>query len=820
MKKFKKIIAILLILCMFSFITTIAAAEPDNSPPNGGNATTNGEGGGGDNGTGGTNGDNGNGNNDGGSNGGADNGNGNNGGTNNGSGNNGGQGTNGGGDGGANDRHQQELAYWISRAQQLERELESLRNDPVAPTPRRPLIHVTNPLWIEMEAGASRTVSFTLTNMGADLAQSIVTTADMSDALGITGMFMDTNHSVSRIATRDNVTFSFRISVNETVSEGLHQITFNHEYLNARNERITSASHVTIRVVNHAGNVSLRDISSTPSRVSPGSDFNITAVINNDSASTIRDVSMSIASGMASDGIFLRDSTSVVSIPNMSAGQSENISIGFTSAQRARSGAYPLGLELSFIDGNGQRQTQQQTFFVNITAGADQGEAADVIVTNITRPTGAMRVDQEFEMTVTVRNTGEHAARNIRIDAATDSERAIVPRSTSRMQINRLEPGAESSVSFRFSPTASSTTRNYDIGFTITYDTGVENADGERDTVSFTQFQGVNVFNPEPEDDDRDNNNDPTRISTPRIIVSDFRSNPMIVQAGQEFDLEISFMNTSSERVVRNIRVTLSVEEEVTAGAERRGSVFTPVGRSSTFFIDRIEPRGEVVEQITFFTLPDAPPRNYIINVNFEYEDIDNNPFEIQDRIGINVSQVTRLDTSEIFIPDMASVGSPIFFRFDLFNTGRVTLSNLMVRTEGNFMVNQPSAFFGTLNPGSMDFFDNSITPIEPGMQQLSIIISYEDDTGQLIEERKEFYIDVFGMDFDGDMDMMMRPPFGEDYVWDDNLMMFVPASSGLGLWTIIGIIAGGLLIAGAVVFIVIRNKRKNRIEFSEDSDE
>ncbi|MCL2366406.1 MAG: hypothetical protein FWC75_05085 [Oscillospiraceae bacterium] len=794
MKLFIRIVALILILGMFSFAAAIAT-EP-NGDTGEGDTTNNGDGSGCTNGSGANdNGD--------------DNGNGGNG--SNGGGTNGGGTNGGGGQGDINDQHQRELAYWIARVQQLERELDRIREDPIAPPPRRPLIHVTDPLWIEMDAGTRRTVNFTIRNMGADGAQSIVTTADMSDALGITGVFMDAHHSINTLGARAERTFSFQITVNETVSEGFHRITFNHEYLNARNERITSVSHVTVRVLNRAGSVSIRNIASNPSRVSPGTDFNISAAIHNDSAATIRDVSMSITSGMASDGIFLRDSTSIVSMPNMSAGQIENISIGFTSAQRARSGAYPLGLELSFIDGSGERQTQRQTFFVNVTAETEQDEAADVIITNISRPSGAMRVGQEFEMVVTLQNTGEYSARNIRVDATTDANNAIVPRSTSRMQVSRLEPGAETSISFRFAPTATSTTRSYDIGFVVNYDSGIENADGDMNTVTFTQFQGVNVFNPEPDDDNGDRD-DPARISTPRIIVSDFRSTPMIVQAGQEFDLEISFMNTSSDRTIRNIRVTLSVEEEVTTGTERRGSVFTPVGRSSTFFIDVIAPRDEVVEHIRFFTLPDAPPRNYVINVNFEYEDIDNNPFEARDRIGINVAQVTRLDTSEIFIPDSAAAFSPIFFSFELYNTGRVTLSNLMIRTEGNFMINQSSMFFGTLNPGSMDFFDNTITPMESGRQQLAIIMTYEDDSGELIEERKEFYIDVFEMDFGSGMDMM-RPPFGDgDYVWDPELGMFVPASeAGLGLWAIIGIIAGALIVAGIVVLIIVRRRKKMR---------
>ncbi|MCL2201846.1 MAG: hypothetical protein FWB75_07750, partial [Oscillospiraceae bacterium] len=592
MKILTRILAIILVVCLFTFATALAEdgnGEPGNGSIENGNGTP-----GNGNGTPGNgNGEPGNGN----GNGGPGNGNGEN---------------NGNGEPppppppppppNQNEQLQRELAYWIARAQQLERQLEQEQNDPTQPVPRRPLIHVTDPLWIEMEAGSRRTISFTLRNMGADHATAIVTTADMSEARGITGVFMDAHHSVASLNARTERTFAFQITVNESVTDGFYSIAFNHEYLNARNERITSTSHVTIRVTNQAGNVSLTDISSSPSHVPAGDNFNLSGTIRNDSRAGIRDVSVSITSGMASDGIFLRDSTNVVSIPNLAAGSTHNFSIGFTSSPNAASGAYPLGLEFSYTDSAGQRQTRAQTFFISVTADEDEEEddtSADVIITNISRPTGAMRVAQEFEMTVTLRNTGENTARNLRVDAVTEADRSIVPRSTSRMSVNRLEPGAEHQLTFRFAATEISTTRSYDIGFTVTYETGATDTGGAAETVTFTQFQGVNIFNPEP-DDSNDTDDGPTRISTPRIIVSDYVSNPMIVQAGQEFDLELTFLNTS-ERIVRNIRVTLTVEDEVTAGNERRGSVFTPVGRSSTFFIDRIDPRSEVVEHIRFF---------------------------------------------------------------------------------------------------------------------------------------------------------------------------------------------------------------------------
>jgi len=696
----------------------------------------------------------------------------------------------------------------------LRRELEEARGSSNLPVPLTPEIRITDPLLIEIEAGSTRTIEFTLENLTNHTANTIITTVDLRDATGISGTFTDRSFNIPSMGNRNTRTLSYQISVNENAEEDFHTIVFNHSFLNAQNRSFTSQSRVIVRVINPGDRVLLKDIESSVNSVSPGGNFDLTARIHNESALSIRDVSLTITEGMASDGVFLRASTNVVNIANMRGGTGENVSIGFTASRNARRGAYPLTLQLAFTDSRGERQTRDYRFFVNIGGAAERDLVSEIIITEITYPGANVNVGQQFEMRVTLKNTSEYTARNIRVDAAVGpgGEGAIVPRTTSIAQVSVLEPGQERQLSFSFAPTSASKSQNYVMGFTVSYETGREDAEGEDEIITFTQYQGVNVNNPDAEDDD-------TKTSTPRIIVSDFRSDPMIVQAGQEFDLELTFLNTSN-RLVRNIKIVLSVEEEVTTNQERRGSVFTPVGSSNTFFIDSIPPREVRMEHIRYFTLPDAPPRNYIINVDFDYEDEENNPFTAKESIGINVAQVTRFDTSEIFVADFAQVWQPIFLNFEIYNTGRVTLSNLMIRIEGDgFSASQSSVFYGSLSPGAMDFYDNQVTPMEPGQQEFAIVITFEDDAGRHIEERREFTVDVMGMP-DFDENMLERPQLPMDeMVWDDNLQMWVPASSGIPLAAIIGIGLAVAAAAGVSVFVGLRI-RKKRIESMVDIDE
>ncbi len=59
-------------------------------------------------------------------------------------------------------------------------------------------------------------------------------------------------------------------------------------------------------------------------------------------------------------------------------------------------------------------------------------------------------------------------------------------------------------------------------------------------TIHVTQYAGANVSNPE-----KDNEEDgDKKESKPKIIVSDYKCDPVIVMAGENFDLTMTFLNT------------------------------------------------------------------------------------------------------------------------------------------------------------------------------------------------------------------------------------------------------------------------------------
>ena len=108
-----------------------------------------------------------------------------------------------------------------------------------------------------------------------------------------------------------------------------------------------------------------------------------------------------------------------------------------------------------------------------------------------------------------------------------------------------------------------------------------------------------------------------------------------------------------------------------------------PVDSSNTFYFDSIPSKGTVNQKIKLYTVPDAQPKTYTLTVNFEYEDMEGNEYTAKELLGINVQQPTEIQVGDIFVPDTIEVGMPINLSFELYNIGKVAVSNLMISLEG-----------------------------------------------------------------------------------------------------------------------------------------
>ncbi|MFA7411941.1 MAG: hypothetical protein WCZ27_06725, partial [Tissierellaceae bacterium] len=194
------------------------------------------------------------------------------------------------------------------------------------------------------------------------------------------------------------------------------------------------------------------------------------------------------------------------------------------------------------------------------------------------------------------------------------------------------------------------------------------------------------------------------------------------------------------------------------------------------------------------------------ILANFEYEDNEGNPLEDQERIGVPVVQQSKLETSELTIYPGAMLGQPMPVSLEFYNTGKVTLYNLMVKLEGDFQTENGSYYVGNFISGSSEYFEGMVIPDMPGELTGAVLFTYEDSTGQMQEVRKDFTMDVMEMppmeEFPGDF----HPPME-----DMNQGGIKGVFKSKWLW--IGIVALAAIVGGTVFY----KKKKREKEMALD---
>nr|WP_072513848.1 hypothetical protein [Ndongobacter massiliensis] len=312
----------------------------------------------------------------------------------------------------------------------------------------------------------------------------------------------------------------------------------------------------------------------------------------------------------------------------------------------------------------------------------------------------------------------------------------------------------------------------------------------------------------------------------PKLIISNYQLEPAMAKAGENFTINLTFLNTNEEKSVNNIKITLNGgEQSATAdGKQQQGSVFTPVNSSNTFYIGKISPQETATKQITLRVVPNAVAQSYTVKVDFEYEDGDGNQFTAQELIGVPVVQQAKILIGEI-PPITASVGEPVSLDLDFYNTGKDTLSTFMVTLEGEgFEADEYRQFVGNFAPGASDRFSTMITATEPGKISGKLVFTYEDSTGAQQREERAFEGEVMemgGIDGEG----MVDPETG--FPIDPETGMVIDPKTGMplnqGSWwknPILWCIVAALVILGTVLFLRRRKKKKEQQDLLIDIDE
>ena len=321
-----------------------------------------------------------------------------------------------------------------------------------------------------------------------------------------------------------------------------------------------------------------------------------------------------------------------------------------------------------------------------------------------------------------------------------------------------------------------------------------------------TQYETVS--NNEIAEENNSENTQSAIRNQPKLIISDYDLSPSMVEAGKDFNLSFTLYNTNNENTIYNLKVTIDqtlaaapqTSGQNNANLTSDGSVFTPIGRSNTFYVARLYPWEWTTKYIDMNVLPNANPGSYVVNLTMEYEDYWGNQYKTQESIGIPVTQEASVNFGKVKMDDI-SMGVPNSVSVNLYNTGKDNLNTVMCRVKGDgFSVDEDERFIGNFNAGSQETFSFNLTPEKEGKIKGKIEITYKDSTGKEHIDVKDFEKEVSqNFDQEGMTDPETGEMIGEDPVDNSPSLMTSPF-----LWI-------GLLVLVALIIALIRKKRKSK---------
>lgn len=669
----------------------------------------------------------------------------------------------------------------------------------------------TGETMYEGRPGDTITIRFDLNNIGNNDAYNI--NAIISPAAdGSVYPTVRTSEIVPYIIPgRSTQQASFNIKIDENAESGLKILPVKFDYMSRGGESDTFNS-VSFDIIvkidkpkTSEGNVFTNNVTFYPSNeIMPGQNFIITYEIKNVGETKLYDIKTDLT-GLKENNVILTQGLSSQSILSLEPGETQVISYFLKADNNAKSGTRELKYDLKFNKDN-VPQTQTSSVYFSIQQGISM--ASNLVIENLEYPKGTMGLNQTATVKFSIRNQGMSPANNITIKAEPVDQSGLVSRSVSTQKLNTLMPGQAMDYEFQFFTPAGTMTKNYPISITVSSMEDPMKPETKQET---SQFIGIFVKGKE------ETGKDDGPKSTPKLIIDKYEFDPQMVEAGSNFNMKLSFYNTNATKAVKNIKIFLTSEPGAATNAQEASSssVFTPVGSSNTFYIDSIPPKGKVEKELTMYTIPEALAKTHVITANLEYEDTQANPFTAKELIGVPVVQQAKLSTSELQYQQTGFVGDEIPISTQFYNTGKVTLYNMMVKLEGDFNTRSGEYFVGNFQSGATERFDASIIGDKPGEVTGNLVFTYEDSTGQT--HRKEQPIKITFEEKQFDPSMQFDENGNPIQVGPDGMPIMPEEKKGLPLPAIIGGIVGLAIIA---TVIIKKRKKKKEEEFLKIDDD
>lgn len=448
-----------------------------------------------------------------------------------------------------------------------------------------------------------------------------------------------------------------------------------------------------------------------------------------------------------------------------------------------KKGIYELKFKMEYKNNSDENHSSEGSVFVRVT---DEKLKSIVTIDNVTTTPEQIAAGEKFSLKFNINNIGDIEATDLNVKLNSLSKDTFMAVDAKDFAyVGRLDAKSTYTAEFQMIASEDIVKGNNSLGVTVNY----KNSDGEEISEDKTLYiLDVLSSNEEVEES----------AGKPKIMIESYSTNPTNIVAGDTIKFTFKFVNTSNEKTISNMKITLSSEN----------GAFMITRGSNTFYIEKLGPKESAAKSIELNVKQDLTSSSYPINIDFDYEDSSNNTYVANEVINLPVTEYSKLVINSAYANE-TMVGGQTSLSFDYINMGKARISNLTASVEGDYTAVQSINYIGNLEAGSSDYYDIMVTPNKEGELHGTLVLAFEDSSGKQIEVRKEFtsyampeFVPDDSMTIDpGIYDPMMTEPIQEE-----SMKWWQIALCGLGSFLV------AFIIAKMITAKIVRKKLEDEI--------
>lgn len=560
---------------------------------------------------------------------------------------------------------------------------------------------------------------------------------------------VNNSNEVTQISYGSDYYLEFDIEANELATNGTYKLNisgtadyFDDGTLGYETCSLVFSKDLSVKVTGQksASKIKISNIE-YDEEVNRGDEFEISLKVGNTGDLTAKDVSVSLGDFSAQTDIVPNYSTSEMSVGDLSNGSTKSVSFPVKVTSKAEAGTKSLKVTVSWYDDKkGEGYTETANIFINVVVPEDQVQnngKPNLVITNVIQSPETPIANGKVTLAFTVENKGKTTVKQLKFTPSNIAASGFSPVSAKPyVYIDELEAGKKKTVKMQYELSEEITEGLHELTYAFTYKylnkDGTDYEDGTENVSLFVR----DITNPKGS----------VNTSVPKLIISNFNTGDGKLKAGSVFTFTFDVKNTHASIAAKNIKVTISSEN----------NIFSQTEGSNSFYLEQIPAGATITQSIELKVKADAASNAYPLKITFDYEydgktasedgkteDMGTASKTVDEVLNIQVSENARPVVQDIYISsyDEPRVNEATTLTFNFYNMGKSTLSNVTATVVSDFYQASDTStkFIGNVEAGQGNTYEIDVIPLMEGDCPGQLKITYEDSNGDTVELFADF---------------------------------------------------------------------------------